>query len=69
MFALQPAVGQATGRHTYTLDLFIDYSGRKASVVDAVTGEEREAELYVAVLGASSYVYAEATWTQRLADL
>lgn len=48
--------------------LFIDYSGRKASVVDAMTGEEREAELYVAVLGASSYVYAEATWTQRLAD-
>lgn len=48
--------------------LFIDYSGRKPSVVDAKTGEVREVELYVAVLGASSYVYAEATWTQRLAD-
>lgn len=48
--------------------LFIDYSGRKPTVVDPVTGEVREAELYVAVLGASSYVFAEATWTQRLAD-
>jgi len=48
--------------------LFIDYSGRKPSVVDPKTGEVREVELYVAVLGASSYVYAEATWTQRLAD-
>jgi transposase len=48
--------------------LFIDYSGRKVAVLDATTGEVREAEVYVAVLGASSYVYAEATWTQRLAD-
>lgn len=48
--------------------LFIDYSGRKPTVVDPVTGEVREAELYVAVLGASSYVFAEATWTQQLAD-
>ncbi len=48
--------------------LFIDYSGRKASVIDPVSGEVREAEVYVAVLGASSYVYAEATWTQQLAD-
>lgn len=48
--------------------LFIDYSGRKPSVVDPRTGEAREVELFVAVLGASSYVYAEATWTQRLID-
>ncbi len=48
--------------------LFIDYSGRKLAVVNAVTGEAREVEIYVAVLGASSYVYAEATWTQKLAD-
>ena len=47
---------------------FFDYSGRKAQVVDAVTGEVRAAELFVGVLGASSYVYAEVTWTQQLAD-
>lgn len=48
--------------------LFIDYSGRKARVVDPETGEVREAEVYVAVLGASSYVFAEASWSQKLAD-
>ncbi len=48
--------------------LFIDYSGRRPSVVDPLTGEVTEVELFVAVMGASSYVYAEATWTQQLAD-
>ena len=46
--------------------LFVDYSGDKFRVVG--TGEAREAELFVAVLGASSYIYAEATWTQTLPD-
>ncbi len=48
--------------------LFIDYSGKKPSVFDSVTGEFREAELFVAVMGASSCVFAEATWSQKLAD-
>ena len=48
--------------------LYIDYSGKKLKVVDAKTAEVTEAELFVAVLGASSYVYAEATWTQQLGD-
>lgn len=48
--------------------LFVDYSGKKLSVVDAQTGEVREVELYVAVLGASSYIYAEATWSQSVMD-
>jgi transposase len=47
---------------------FVDYSGKKPSVVDRVTGEVRDVELFVAVLGASSYTYAEATRTQQLAD-
>lgn len=47
---------------------FFDYSGRKPQVVDAETGEVKDVELFVATLGASSYVYAEATWTQQLAD-
>jgi transposase len=37
-------------------------------VVDRNTGEIREAQIFVAVLGASNYTYAEATWTQGLAD-
>jgi transposase len=48
--------------------LFIDYSGRKPRIVDRVTGEVTDVELFVAVLGASNYTYAEATRTQKLAD-
>lgn len=48
--------------------LFVDYSGKKLSIVDPTTGELREAELFVAVLGASNLTYAEATWTQSLPD-
>ena len=47
---------------------FVDYAGHTVGVVDRATGEERQAQVFVAVLGASSYTYAEATWTQGLAD-
>ncbi|WP_245267666.1 hypothetical protein [Mesorhizobium sp. WSM1293] len=46
----------------------MDYSGKKIPIVDRKTGEIREAEIFVAVLGASSYTFAEATWTQTLPD-
>jgi len=46
--------------------MFVDYSGKKAHLVDALTGEVIEVELFVAVLGASSYTYAEATHTQQV---
>ena len=48
--------------------LFIDYSGHTVGIIDGATGEIRRAEIFVAVLGASSYVYAEATWSQQLPD-
>lgn len=48
--------------------LFVDYAGQTVAVVDRSTGEVREAQIFVAVLGASSYTFAEATWTQALAD-
>ena len=48
--------------------VFIDYSGKKLRIVDRVTGEVLEVELFVAVLGASNYTYAEATRTQKLPD-
>ena len=48
--------------------LFVDYCGPTVPVVDALTGEIRQAQIFVAVLGASNYTYAEATWTQRLPD-
>jgi transposase len=48
--------------------LFVDYSGKKPEIVEAATGVVRPVELFVAVLGASNYTYAEATETQRSAD-
>ena len=48
--------------------LFVDYAGMKPRIVDPITGEVTEVELFVAVLGASNYTYAEATRTQRVSD-
>jgi transposase len=47
---------------------FLDYSGKRPRIVDPLTGEVTEVELFVAVLGASNYTFAEATRTQQLAD-
>ena len=48
--------------------LFVDYSGQTVPVIDAITGEEHRAQIFVAVLGASNYTFVEATWSQGLAD-
>ncbi len=48
--------------------LFVDYAGQTVPVIDRNTGEIREAQIFVAVLGASNYTYAEATWSQALPD-
>lgn len=48
--------------------LFVDYAGPTVPIVDPMTGEIRQAALFVAVLGASNYTYCEATWTQSLPD-
>lgn len=48
--------------------LFIDYAGPMLPVVCAATGEIRQAAIFVAVMGASNYTYAEATWSQSLSD-
>ena len=47
---------------------FLDYSGDTIDVLDPKTGEARKTELFLAVLGASNYTFAEATWTQQLPD-
>ena len=48
--------------------LFVDFAGHTMEVFDGATGEVRRAEIFVAVLGASSFIYAEATWSQALPD-
>jgi transposase len=48
--------------------LFVDYSGKRQEICDPLTGEVRMAEIFVAVLGASNYTFAEVTWSQTLPD-
>ena len=48
--------------------LFVDYSGHTMEVIDGLTGEVLTAQIFVAVLGASNFTYAEATFTQSLPD-
>jgi transposase len=47
---------------------FVDYAGQTVPVTDRATGEVREAQIFVSVLGASNFTYAEATWSQDLSD-
>jgi len=60
----------ATMRQTHVAGekLFVDYAGDTVAVFDGATGEERRAHVFVAVLGASNYTYAEARWSEGLAD-
>ncbi|MFG6585486.1 IS21 family transposase [Sulfitobacter sp. 1A12779] len=62
---LSPVMRQ---RHPAGERLFVDYAGHTIDVIDPQTGEVRAAQLFVATLGASSYTFAEATWTQSLPD-
>jgi transposase len=62
---LSPTMRQS---HVAGERMFVDYAGTTLEVIDASTGETMTAQLFVAVLGASSYTYAEATWTQGLSD-
>jgi len=48
--------------------LFVDYAGMTMPVTDQATGEVCDVQIFVAALGASQYIYAEATRTQRLPD-
>jgi transposase len=48
--------------------LFVDYAGDTIPIFDPKGGPERPASIFVAVLGASNYTYAEATWSQGLED-
>src|SRR5882724_2281800 len=54
--------------HRAGAKLFVDYAGKKPTIIEATTGEVIAVELFVAVLGASNYTYAEATRTQQVPD-
>jgi len=48
--------------------LFVDYCGPTMEVVNPDTGEVRQAQVFVAVLGASNYTFACASWSQKQED-
>jgi transposase len=48
--------------------LFVDYCGPTMAVVNPDTGEMRTAQIFVAVLGASNYTFACASWSQKQVD-
>ncbi len=48
--------------------LFVDYAGSTVPIVDAVTGEITQAQIFVATLGASNYTFACATPRQTTED-
>jgi len=48
--------------------VFIDYVGQTMPIWNAATGECKSAQIFIGVLGASNYTYAEATWSQTIPD-
>ena len=49
-------------------NLFVDYAGHTAAVVNQNTGEIRDDHILVAMPAVSNYTYVEAIWTQGLQD-
>ena len=57
---LKPTLRQV---HTAGERLFVDYAGSTMAVLEGASGEERQAQVFVAVLAASSFTFACATWS------
>ena len=62
---LKPTLRQV---HTAGERLFVDYAGSTMPVLEGASGEARQAEIFVAVLGASSFTFACAAWSQSVPD-
>ena len=63
---LRPSMRQV---HRAGEKTFLDFSGKRPTLIDDRTGASRRVELFVAVLGASRFTYVEATATQQPARL
>jgi Transposase and inactivated derivatives len=48
--------------------LFVDYAGHTIPIYNKSNDEVVKAQIFIAVLGASNYTYAEATMTQELSN-
>jgi transposase len=47
---------------------FVDYAGMTVPWLDTTTGEVMEAQIFVGALGASQFIFAEATSSQKIPD-
>ena len=54
--------------HVAGQNVFVDYAGPTVPIHDAESNQTLKAQIFVGVLGASNYVFAEATWSQSLPD-
>jgi len=48
--------------------MYVDYAGKTLQLVDRESGEFKEVQFFVAILGSSQYTYAEATLSQSKED-
>lgn len=48
--------------------MYVDYAGKKLTIIDKETGELKDVEFFVAILGASQFTYAEASLSQQKED-
>lgn len=53
-------------RHRAGEKLFIDYAGQTVPIHDPETGKVTQAQIFIAILGASNYTFVEATLSQSL---
>jgi transposase len=53
-------------KHVAGEKMFVDFAGQTVDIIDRATGEISKAHIFIAVLGASSYTYAEATASEDL---
>ena len=62
---LRPTMRQS---HAAGEKVFVDFAGDMIDVVDPVTGEVRPMKLFVAAMGASNYIFAQARPSEQIAD-
>ena len=48
--------------------LFVDYAGQTVEIINQKTGEIHNAQIFIAVMGASNCTYADATLSQKVED-
>lgn len=54
--------------HEYGDMMFVDFAGKKLHIIDRLTGEKKEVEVFIAVLPASQYTYVECRMSQAIED-